>query len=119
MERSTKDIGNRGEQIAADWLERKGFTVVSRNFFCKYGEIDIIAEKNSVLHFIEVKTRLNDFYGNPIDSCTPKKIQKIKKSVFTYLEEKNKKYQKFQIDFIGLKKQANGKLLLSFIPFLS
>jgi putative endonuclease len=119
MERSTKDIGNKGEQIAADWLERKGFTIVSRNFFCKYGEIDIIAEKNSVLHFIEVKTRLNELYGNPIDSCTPKKIQKIKKSVFTYLEEKSKKYQKFQIDFIGLKKQSNGKLLLSFIPHLS
>ncbi|MCK5848678.1 MAG: YraN family protein [Caldisericia bacterium] len=119
MGRSTKDIGNRGEQIASEWLKRKGFTIISRNYFCKYGEIDIIAEKNYVIHFIEVKTRTNEVYGNPIDSCTPKKIQKIKKTLFTYLEENNTKNKSFQIDFIGLKKQPNGKLLLSFIPYIS
>jgi putative endonuclease len=53
--------GNRGEDIAAAYLERNGFVIKSRNFLCKLGECDIVAFKNETLHFVEVKCRTGDF----------------------------------------------------------
>ena len=51
--------GNLGENIACEYLEKDGYRIITRNFNCFYGEIDIIAIKNSELIFIEVKTRKN------------------------------------------------------------
>lgn len=54
--RNNKQIGDWGEQIAANWLTKKGFTLVERNYWRKWGEIDIVAKKDGVIHFVEVKT---------------------------------------------------------------
>lgn len=60
--KSTKEVGNFGEQIAAEYLRRHGFSIRDCNVGKKTGEIDIVAEKGEVLHFIEVKTILvNEF----------------------------------------------------------
>ncbi len=62
MPQTTKQIiGDWGEKIATDWLIKNGYTIVEQNYSCPPGEIDIIARKNDVLSFIEVKTRT----GNP------------------------------------------------------
>ena len=50
-------IGIAGEQLVADYLQQKGFTILERNYYKRFGEIDIIAKKDSVLAFVEVKTR--------------------------------------------------------------
>ena len=55
--------GDGGEAIACDFLEKNGYQIVKRNWRGKGGEIDIIAKKNDVLHFVEVKMRENDDYG--------------------------------------------------------
>lgn len=64
----TKKIGEKGESIATDFLKRKGYKIIERNFFCKQGEIDIIAKKEEEYIFCEVKTRRNFNYGEPRDS---------------------------------------------------
>ena len=52
-----KEIGRKGEQVAADFLERRGFTIRDRNFYTRWGELDIVAvEKTEIIHFVEVKT---------------------------------------------------------------
>ncbi|MBA3789461.1 YraN family protein [Patescibacteria group bacterium] len=56
--KTRKDIGMLGERVATEYLRRKGFTIVDRNVARKTGEIDIIAKRNEVLHFVEVKTIL-------------------------------------------------------------
>ena len=61
--RKNKDIGCAGEELAALLLLQRGYRILARNFACRWGEIDIIAEKEGVLHFVEVKTRLSDTYG--------------------------------------------------------
>ena len=58
-----KDVGRAGEELAALLLLQRGYRILTRNFACRWGEIDIIAEKEGVLHFVEVKTRLSDTYG--------------------------------------------------------
>ena len=52
----------------------KGYRILHRNFRCRAGEIDLVALKGRILHFIEVKTRQGDSYGHPAESITPKKM---------------------------------------------
>ena len=62
-----KDFGDLGEKIAQTYLRLFGFEIINCNFRTKEGEIDIIAEKSDILHFIEVKTRKNKkYYGKAI-----------------------------------------------------
>lgn len=61
----TKQTGNRGEEQAAEWLQSKGFEIVTRNFRYKRAEIDLIVRKDSCLIFVEVKTRSGTEFGEP------------------------------------------------------
>ena len=68
MEKYNKSIGNFGEDEAVKYLMKHSYKIITRNFSCKLGEIDIIAKDKDVLVFIEVKARTNDKYGNPSDA---------------------------------------------------
>lgn len=84
--RKTGDIG---EEITAKYLANKGFTVVERNYLRPWGEIDIIAQKDNLLHFVEVKTVTRespDF--SPADNMHSDKKERQRKIVETYLSEK-------------------------------
>ncbi len=65
---SRKDIGNLGEKVAAEYLRRRGMRIVARNVTRKTGEIDIIARKGDVLHFVEVKSILCVQFPNDTDN---------------------------------------------------
>ena len=83
---TNKEKGYSAEDTAADYLVKKGYEIIKRNFtFGKTGEIDIIAKHKNTLVFIEVKARANDKYGNPLDSITPGKQRKIRKTAEGYL----------------------------------
>lgn len=77
--------GTRGEDIAVDYLNRKGYRILTRNFRFGRGEIDIIAEDQDVLVFIEVKSRSSDAYGEPEDSITIRKRKQLRKVALGYL----------------------------------
>ena len=74
---TNKDVGNFGEELAEKYLKKRFWKILSRNFSCKCGEIDIIAYRAGVLAFVEVKTRCNDKYGRPADAVNSDKIRKI------------------------------------------
>lgn len=66
MAKTSKQIlGNRGEEFACEYLIKKGYEIIERNYRHKRAEIDIIAKNENVLVFIEVKTRKNNQFGNP------------------------------------------------------
>ena len=97
-----------GEDYAISLLQSKGYRIVVRNFRCKIGEIDIIAEDGSTLVFVEVKTRRSLRYGSPEEAVTPHKIKKIKKVIDYYLFY-NLKYKKVRIEVVALK-ISDGKI---------
>lgn len=72
-----KNKGYEYERIAKLYLINRGFEIIEENFICRLGEIDIIASKNNILHFIEVKGRLNTNYGFPREAVTKPKQRRI------------------------------------------
>ena len=82
-------LGNKGEKTAATYLESKGYKIIERNYRCKLGEIDLIAEKDNLIVFVEVKTRSNDKFGKGFESVVHKKIDKIRKVAMLYLIQKD------------------------------
>ena len=79
------ETGRIGEDIAARYLERKGFQIVSKNFFKPYGEIDIVSrEKSGKYHFVEVKTVSHETY-RPEENMHPQKVRRLMRVVEVYL----------------------------------
>lgn len=77
--------GNKAEQEACDFLESKGFDLLERNFYSRFGEIDIIASKEGALHFVEVKSALE--YDTAVANITPAKLRKIILTAQTYMQK--------------------------------
>lgn len=84
-----KSFGNFGEELAADYLKERGYKIVERNYTCQLGEIDIIAKKGGGLYFVEVKTRRDEYFGNPLESITLNKQRQLVK-ISKYYLMKNK-----------------------------
>ena len=90
--RTTKEIGNKGEKIAADYLKKQGYRIVSKNFVSAHGEIDIIAQNKDFLVFVEVKSRKNNEenfknYGLPSEAVTKNKQKHIIFTAKIYLQQ--------------------------------
>jgi len=77
--------GNKAEAEAMRFLQHKGFVIIKNNFYSRFGEIDIIASKEGVLHFVEVKSGAD--YESAISNITPSKLQKILKTAEVYLKK--------------------------------
>lgn len=102
-------LGNNGEKIASEYLEKNHYEIIKRNFRCKQGEIDIIAydNKNREYVFVEVKTRTNFEYGKPVDSVNKMKQKHIVSATkyYMYLHNLEDKYIRFDIIEIYKKDQ--------------
>ena len=77
--------GNIAEEKACSFLYDNGFTIIEQNFYSRFGEIDIIATKNNVLHFVEVKS--GDDYELAIQNITRSKIVKLLKTGYVYMKK--------------------------------
>ncbi|HIQ46050.1 MAG TPA: YraN family protein [Sulfurovum sp.] len=87
MRELPKLFGDKSENLATAFLEQEGFIILERNYFArKLGEIDIIAKRDSELHFIEVKAGRADF--DPVYNVTPAKLRKVINSAQYYMKSK-------------------------------
>jgi len=104
--RDNRKKGNLGESIAVDFLKKEGYEIVETNYQKRIGEIDIIARKKGILHFIEVKTRSESslkMFGLPQDAVDWKKKRKIIGTALYYLHEnKSSEDTSWQIDVIAI-----------------
>lgn len=82
-----KKIGHIQEKIAIDFLVKNGYNIKISNYTKQCGEIDIIAQKDNYIHFIEVKYRKNLDYGYPREAVTKSKQNKIKKTALYYIQD--------------------------------
>ena len=87
MSRYNKDLGDFGETAAENYLQKKGYKILSRNYCVKGGEIDIIAIKKSVISFIEVKTRSSELFGLPAEAVNRNKMKHMLTAAERYLTE--------------------------------
>lgn len=80
-----RKFGKAGENLAVDYLEQSGHKILFRNYWCKMGEVDIVAQKDNCVHFVEVKTRTGDYYGKPSESVTANKINRLRLAAECYM----------------------------------
>jgi len=101
-------LGSLGESIAAIFLEKKGYTVLERNWRTPYGEIDLIAKENNVVIFVEVKTRASSTLGPPEISITPGKEEHIRSAAEYFIQQHPELINDWRIDAITIQIQANN-----------
>jgi putative endonuclease len=103
-----------GEDVAVDYLMKKGYRILQRNYRFEHGEIDIVAEDGNVLVFIEVKARRSKEFGEPEDAVTPRKREKLRSTANGYMFENNIDDKECRFDVIAIDYQ-NSKTEISHI----
>jgi putative endonuclease len=103
-------LGERGEQIAAAYLQNQGYVILARNWRCPAGELDIVAREGGSLAFVEVRTRRGQRFGTPEESVTPQKQAKLVEVAQTYLQEAALSDQNWRIDVVAIEIDARGSL---------
>jgi len=97
-----KQVGDKGEKYAEDFLKRKGYNIIQRNYRCKLGEIDIIAEYDNTIVFVEVRTKRTESFGIPQYSITSGKMSRITKTALSYIQEKELFERSCRFDVIAI-----------------
>lgn len=101
-------VGKRGEDLAARHLVAGGLVVVSRNWRCSAGEIDIVARDGDVLVFAEVKTRTSTAYGTPAQAITRRKASKLRELALRWLAEHPGGGGNVRFDVVGVLLPRSG-----------
>ncbi len=83
------ELGKKGEQLAVEFLQKKGYKILDKNWRFKKAEVDIIAQKKDILAVVEVKTRSSNYFGNPQDFVNHKKIKLLVEAINEYVISKN------------------------------
>jgi putative endonuclease len=95
-------LGKAGEEAAVDLLRENGYKILVRNYKTGLGEIDIIADDQDTICFVEVKTRQSDKFGLPNESVLPSKQRQISKVAISYLKENNLLKKKARFDVVSI-----------------
>jgi len=108
-------LGRRGEQLAAQYLERAGFRILDRNWRCAEGEIDIVAAERRVLVVCEVKTRSGVGHGSPLDAITRAKRSRLRRLAIRWLVAHGVLFDEVRIDVIGLLRDRSGQFTVEHV----
>lgn len=105
-DRGRRELGRRGEDAAAEYLEQQGYAIVDRNWRCRTGEIDLIArcdgDGRSAIVFCEVKTRTGLGYGGPLESITYAKGRRLRQLAGRWLAATGEQADDIRIDAVGV-----------------
>lgn len=102
------DLGSLGETIALDFLRKKGYSFLAKNYRKRWGEIDLILQKGETVHFVEVKTTSSKTGFSRENGNTPEelahasKLKKVARTALLYMEEKRDR-REFQIDVVTVR----------------
>lgn len=102
------DLGRRGERLAAEHLEACGYRILDRNWRCSQGELDLIADDDGTLVFVEVKTRSGTGFGQPAEAVTPMKLARIGRLAGAWCAENRPRSRRMRVDVVGIVLPAAG-----------
>ena len=116
---NNKQKGKFGEETACNFLKKQGFKILETNYrYSKIAEIDIIAQKSDVIHFVEVKTRRKNSY-NPMEAITKTKLNSILNCARFYMSNSKMHYKQMRIDAIAIVLDDNQTPEINFIENIS
>ncbi len=102
-------FGKEGEKAAVRFLKKKGYRIIEKNYRNKSGEIDIIAEQDQVLVFVEVKSRADAEYGDPLEAVTPYKQRKIGQVARGFMAQHRIEDRSCRFDVVGIRGNPREK----------
>jgi len=108
--KARQGLGRTGERLAAQVLVGQGYHILERNFRCRHGEIDLVAEDEQDLIFVEVKTRRGISYGLPEEAITLHKQRKLMEVASYYLDLHECPDRSWRIDVVAVQMSKGGKL---------
>ncbi len=103
-----RDLGAAGEAAAAAWLEARGYTIVARNVRTRYGEIDLVARHESLVVFVEVKSRTGEAFGHPAEAIMPLKQHRLARLAASYLHRWGLDHCAIRFDAISVRLDVSG-----------
>lgn len=115
MNKSHRHIGNKAEDLACEFLEKKGWEILDRNYYAGRSEIDIIAKDELFTVFIEVKMRSGTQFGQPFEQVTEAKVEHIFKAAEAWAVEHGLDDSPMRFDVIGILKQKNKEPVINHI----
>jgi putative endonuclease len=105
-----RDVGILGEKIAQDFLRQNGYRIIETNYRCSEGEIDIVAQLEETLVFVEVRTRKSRQYGSPEESITPSKKKRLIAVANHYGQNREGLPDLWRIDVLAIEMEQSGRV---------
>lgn len=105
--KTTKQIGNEGEELAVSYLETKGYTILERNYFFERAEVDIVAYDETCIVFVEVKKRATSAFGKPEEFVTKSKIENLYKAAEAWMYERKMETAPARFDVVAIIQENN------------
>lgn len=113
------ELGRHGEQLATDHLEARGYRILDRNWRCSQGELDLVAEDDGTLVFVEVKTRSGIGFGDPAEAVTPRKLARIGRLAGAWCAEHRPRSRRMRVDVVGIVVPPGGEVRLQHLRGVS
>lgn len=107
--KSRKALGAFGERLAREHLKQHGYRIIETNYRSSYGEMDIVAEKDGCLVFLEVRTRRGEKFGTPAESITPGKKERLINIANDYLQTHDNLPAQWRIDVVCVEVGTDGR----------
>lgn len=102
MSAATQRFGELGERIAERWLRRRGWKILQRRFRNGHRDIDLVAEAEGVVAFVEVKARQGDRFGDPVEAVDWRKQRELGRSARVWIDRHGRASEAYRFDVIGV-----------------
>lgn len=102
MTAATQELGEAGERIAEAWLTRRGWRILERRFRTGHRDLDLVAEREGLVAFVEVKARRGKDFGHPVEAVTWRKQRELARSASVWIARHGRPEQMFRFDVVGV-----------------
>ena len=115
LTRKASELGTRGEEFTVEYLKKRGFAILDRNWRIKEGEIDIVARSSdNEIVFIEVKTRSSCDYGDPLEAISLEKLHRLQRLALAWLATHQRLGNPYRLDVAGILLGRSGDLSIDY-----